>query len=168
MLLSLAQLGCVSMNESCGSAGKSRRQAPPLRSRHAAPRARPRLSAHRPPDGGWGVAKISAITPRPADRDIPIPHKRPPCPGFDNNASVLARRSLMASAARKLARAVGKWPWTRYQTAVDGRPLPEADIEPTPTSQPYAVPPACVQSLSTRTMVVDDAHNDHNQPGRFP
>ena len=33
----------------------------------------------------------------------------------------------------------------------------------TPTSQPYAALPACVQSLLTRTTVADDAHSDHSR-----
>jgi hypothetical protein len=38
----------------------------------------------------------------------------------------------------------------------------------TPTSQPSAVLPACVQSLLTRTMEGDAVRSDHNQPVRFP
>src|SRR5262245_21304372 len=37
----------------------------------------------------------------------------------------------------------------------------------TPTSQPYAVLPACVQSLSDRTMVVDDVHSNRSRGAQF-
>jgi len=37
----------------------------------------------------------------------------------------------------------------------------------TPTNQPYAVLPACVQSLSDRTMAVDDVHSNHSRGARF-
>jgi len=36
-----------------------------------------------------------------------------------------------------------------------------------PTSQPYAVLPACVRSLSARTTVANDAHSDRNQVALF-
>jgi hypothetical protein len=37
----------------------------------------------------------------------------------------------------------------------------------TPTSQPYAVLRACVQSLLIRATVADDAHSDRNQVAQF-